>query len=185
MSMRKLLIAVLIPLLCSACGGGGDTADDSNSGSTHTVNFTLYSSDGNLPAGRKVVYLYANCQDGSTCSQPDSPFHVYEAAVEAEGEVSISFSHDHVGYFWTSIYIDIDQSNTLNPGDLVWGTDPYKIFGGVIEFTSSRTSHSSNYTWEDIATSEFGGYSTYSGSSQNWNIRMKSELLHQSFSTAN
>jgi hypothetical protein len=169
--MKHLFVFILIlfPFLFSACSdNSADGSSDSDSGEIHTLNFTLYSSENNMTVGSGVIYLFAKCLDGSTCSSLVTPFHVYEGVVETEGQVDISFSHAFQGDFWVSIYIDADGSNTLTSGDLVWGTDPDKIFGTKTTFPESKTSTTMPFTWESIANSNFGGFSVYAGTSKEW-----------------
>ncbi len=175
--MKRLFLLALTLIFCifffSSCA---DSSSDSDSGPDHTYNYVLYSNAGNLPVGRRVVYIIAECSD-SRCDTLRTPVHLLEATATVNGQVSISHTHHYTGWYWTSVYIDVDSTNTLTQGDLIFGTNSGTPYGRFMEFSSEDTVNTTNYTWEDVADSFFGGYSTYDGTNQStWSVEV--ETLH-------
>lgn len=173
----KIITYILILLIFMAGCQDSSSSDSSDSGPDHTLNYTLYSDSGNLPVGRRVVYLYAKCTD-SSCSRATTPFHAYEAIATVYGEVSISFTHSYTGWYWASVYIDVNDSNTLTKGDLVWGSNEQDIYGQYVNFSDEDTSNVTNYTWEDYAESYCGGYIEFDGTNQtSWSLKTESSNI--------
>jgi hypothetical protein len=165
-----LLLALLVMMY-----GCAETESDDDDEPNHVFNYTLYSNSGNLPIGRRVVYIHIKCTDSSCNTADGNPIPTYNAKSVEAGQVPISFTHHYVGWYYVTIYIDVDDSNTLTQGDLVWGRDPNDIYALKSNYSDSDTENNTNYTWELVAQSEFGGYSTYTGTPQNWSIKPKSQ----------
>ncbi len=157
------LLVVLTALLLASCGGGDQPASGAPAGSK-TFTYTVTDSGGNLLAGRRVVVL--NAPVSGTCASPTpGPVqHTADAAVTTPGTVTVSFTLNFPGAYAESIYIDVDGSNTLTAGDLVWGSDPLGFASACIPGMAVWQA-SQSLDWSAVAAGGPGS-TTYGGSAQ-------------------
>ena len=92
---------------------------------TGDFNYRIVDSGGNLNTidGRKVAVIHGTL-DNSSCSDGVivNFSHTADATLTTSGSVDVSFFLNFSGEYLETIYIDMDASNNLNSGDLVWGT---------------------------------------------------------------
>lgn len=164
--MRTAIVAVTLLALagCASDSGGG----------THTFDYTLFSSDGNMPVGAKVIYLYVNTT--SNCSASGDYAHDFEGTVTTANQIAVSYSHNRTRY-WSTIYIDLDATATLTVGDLVFHrafspdappieTSLQQIAGECVDQEPVATSFTADIIWEDLAEEVGFTWGTFFGSDQ-------------------
>ena len=162
-----------VAALLASCAG-------SSGGPTARHDYTLFSSDGNMPVGRGVIYLYGDWSGSE--GEFDAPVgdprinnhtHEFEGIVETAGEIAVSYSHARTDPYWVTIYLDADNSGTLSSGDLTWMDfgDNFELTipcGAVAGGIGDGGEVTEDYVWEEIGESVCFGYGEYAGTKQSY-----------------
>jgi len=164
----RVLIAVTVAALIAGCEAGGESGEIGAGVPTHSWNYTLSSNAGNMPAGSRVIVVYAVSSDASCTFTTADFFHIFDQAVTTADQIQVTYSQQYTVCYWASIYLDEDHSDNLTPGDMVWGTDPHTLYGEFVLQPFYDTSDTVNKDWEDVGTKLFGGFTTYSGPQQSY-----------------
>jgi hypothetical protein len=157
----RLVAAALFGLLVLALAG---CSEDETLG-PKTFTYTITDSGGRLLIGARVVVVNAQVQGTCTAGSILAPQHSGDAAVVIQDTATVQFTLSYQGPYIESVYIDANGSNNLNSGDFVWGIDPADLSGACVDSMAVWEANQA-FDWGVVATNVFGGFSTYSGTSQ-------------------
>src|SRR5579863_4438505 len=128
---------------------------------TYTYNYSLSSTSGLLPLGRRVIDI-TTTTDATCTNLSTAVTQQFNSTVPTTSEsIQIVYTATQSTYFWESIYLDVDDSNTLTPLDDVWGDSPTQIFGFCF-IPNGDASITASQTWEGLGDA-LGGVTVYQG----------------------
>ena len=128
----RILAGLCLALATVSCGYGTGVEETPGDTGNWNITISLTSTQGNLPVGRRVNFIStaANYMGYTEAwCYPTSPIgQDHTAVVTQDGLLEVQYipAHNSMDMFF-SLYLDMDGSQNLTPGDVVLGDSSFKV----------------------------------------------------------